>query len=67
MFSTSRPVLILENDGALVTGGDVLEAFDRLEVLDSTAEALINARAIGTVHPLGDEVSRELDRAFFEK
>jgi L-fuculose-phosphate aldolase len=65
MFSTSRAALILENDGVLVTGGDVLEAFDRLEVLESTAEAIINARAIGVVHPLGDEVSRELDRAFF--
>jgi L-fuculose-phosphate aldolase len=65
MFSKSRPVLILENDGVLVTGGDILEAFDRLEVLESTAEAIINARAIGAVHPLGNEVSRELDRAFF--
>jgi L-fuculose-phosphate aldolase len=65
MFSTSRPALLLENDGVLVTAGDILEAFDRLEVLESTAEAIINARAIGTLHPLGQEVSRELDRAFF--
>jgi L-fuculose-phosphate aldolase len=56
--------VILENDGVLVTGGDVLEAFDRLEVLESTAEAIINCGAIGTVRHLGDEVTRGLDEAF---
>ncbi len=65
MVSPTRPALLLENDGCLVTGGDILEAFDRLEVLESTAEAIINARAIGALHPLGEEVSRELDHAFF--
>ena len=56
--------VILENDGVLVTGGDILEAFDRLEVLESTAEAIINCGAIGTVRRLGDEVTRGLDEAF---
>ncbi len=65
MLSETSPALILENDGVLVTGTDVLEAFDRLEVLESTAEAIINARAVGTLQPLSDEVTRELDRAFF--
>jgi L-fuculose-phosphate aldolase len=61
-----RPALILDNDGVLVTGATPLEAFDRLEVLESTAEAIINCRAIGELKPLGDEVARELDRAFFD-
>ena len=65
MLSKTTPALLLENDGVMVTGGDVLEAFDRLEVLESTAEAIINARAVGTLRPLGDEVTRGLDRAFF--
>jgi L-fuculose-phosphate aldolase len=65
MLSATRPALILENDGVLVTGADVLEAFDRLEVLESTAEAIINARAVGTLQPLSGDVTRELDRAFF--
>jgi L-fuculose-phosphate aldolase len=60
-----RPAVILENDGVLVTGADVLEAFDRLEVLESTAEAIINCRAVGPMKPLDDEVTRELDAAFF--
>jgi L-fuculose-phosphate aldolase len=51
-IALTRPAMILENDGVLVTGSDVLEAFDRLEVLESTAEAIINARAIGRLQPL---------------
>jgi L-fuculose-phosphate aldolase len=59
-----RPTAIVENDGVLVTGADVLEAFDRLEVLESTAEAIINCRAVGPLRGLGDAVTRELDEAF---
>jgi L-fuculose-phosphate aldolase len=59
-----RPTAILENDGVLVTGRDVLEAFDRLEVIESTAEAIINCRAVGPLRPLGDEVTKELEAAF---
>jgi L-fuculose-phosphate aldolase len=62
-----HPAVILENDGVLVTGSDVLEAFDRLEVLESTAEAIINCRAVGPLRPLGDRVTDELDVAFHLK
>jgi L-fuculose-phosphate aldolase len=65
MLSPTHPALIVDNDGVLVTGSDVLEAFDRLEVLESTAEAIINARAIGTLQPMSEQVTRDLDRAFF--
>jgi len=65
MVSAAHPVVILENDGVLVTGSEVLEAFDRLEVLESTAEALINSRAIGSLSPMPDHVIQELDREFF--
>ena len=62
--STQQPAVILENNGVLVTGKDVLEAYDRLEVLESTAEALINARPLGTLAPLSDDVIRELELFF---
>ena len=47
--SAASPAAILQNDGVLVTGSSVLDAFDRLEVLESTAEAIINAGALGNV------------------
>jgi L-fuculose-phosphate aldolase len=65
VLSPKQPALILENDGVLVTGTDILEAFDRLEVLESTAEAIINCRAVGSLRPMSDTVTRDLDEAFF--
>jgi len=58
------PAVILENDGVLVTGSSVLDAFDRLEVLESTAEAVINAKVIGDVSPMSDGVINELRNVF---
>jgi L-fuculose-phosphate aldolase len=63
-MSLRRPAALLENDGVLVSGGDILEAFDRLEVLESTAEALINCHTVGTLAPMPEAVTRELDRVF---
>jgi hypothetical protein len=41
-----------------------LEAYDRLEVLEATAETLINCRAVGTLVPMSDESIRKLERVF---
>lgn len=62
--SSEKPVAILENDGVLVTGNTVLDAFDRLEVLEATAEAVINSRAIGDVSSMSPETITELRKAF---
>lgn len=62
--SAANPAAILENDGVIVTGGSVLDTFDRLEVLESTAEAVINARAIGDISAMPDSVINELRSAF---
>lgn len=62
--SESSPAAVLENDGVIVTGGSVLDVFDRLEVLESTAEALVNARAISDISAMSDAVIDELKTAF---
>jgi L-fuculose-phosphate aldolase len=62
--SVNHPALILENDGVLVSGGDILEAFDRLEVLESTAEALIDSRSIGKLAPMSEKALRGLEITF---
>lgn len=59
-----RPVVLVENEGALVLGRDVLDAFDRLEVLEATTEALLLARPLGPVVPMPDDAIEELRRAF---
>lgn len=60
------PVTLIENDGALVIGRSILDAFDRLEVLESTAEAVINARVLGPVKSMKAEVIDELVDAFLK-
>ena len=63
-LSKASPAAILANDGVVVTGTSILDAFDRLEVLESTAEAVINSRAIGEVSSMGEDVINELKEAF---
>lgn len=58
------PAGILQNDGVVITGTSVLDAFDRLEVLESTAEAVINAKSLGDVMPMSDPIINELRQAF---
>ena len=62
--SEQTPAALLQNDGVLVTGRGVLDAFDRLEVLESTAEAVINARSIGEVSTMPQKVIEELRAVF---
>jgi len=58
------PVALLEDGGALVIGKTILDAFDRLEVLETTSEAVINAGFIGQVKSMSDDVINELIGAF---
>jgi L-fuculose-phosphate aldolase len=62
--SPRSPAVLLENDGVLVVGTSILDAFDRLEVLETTAEAIINSRPIGSVSPMPESVIDELKAAF---
>jgi L-fuculose-phosphate aldolase len=64
LVSPQRPVLIMENNGVLVMGKSVLDAFDRLEVLEATAQALIDSRSVGPVCPMGEAEIAELINAF---
>ena len=66
-LSIERPIALLENDGVLVCGTGILDAFDRLEVLESTAETVINGRLIGKPVPMSESVIEELARAFLKK
>lgn len=58
------PIALIENDCALVLGKTILDAFDRLEVLESTAEAVILSCSIGEVRPMDGQVIDELIGAF---
>ncbi len=67
LTSPRNPILLLDSDGVQVCGTSILDAFDRLEVLESTAEAMINSRPLGEMVPMSDETIRELDEAFLSE
>jgi L-fuculose-phosphate aldolase len=62
--SINQPAALLDNDGVVVLGKSVLDAFDRLEVLETTAEAIINARSLGKISTMNEQVIDELKKAF---
>ncbi|MEA5070177.1 MAG: class II aldolase/adducin family protein [Christensenellaceae bacterium] len=63
-FSTHTPVAIVDNQCAIVTGSSLLNAFDRLEVLEYSASAMIAARDIGPLIMISDEVVDAIRQAF---
>ncbi len=66
-FGEATPAAMVENDCVIVTGSSLLQAFDRLEVMESTAHSIINASAVGDiVHISKDEVA-DLKEAFHLK
>jgi L-fuculose-phosphate aldolase len=65
-MTLTQPIMLLDNDGVMVVGSSVLDAFDRLEVLEATAEAMIDSRPLGPLVPMSDEVIEELCQAFFK-
>ncbi len=65
--SPRSPAALLENDGVVVVGTSILDAFDRLEVLETTSEAIINSRLVGAITPMGDAAIDELKAAFLKE
>lgn len=63
-LSPRTPVLIIKNECVLVTGTDLLNAFDRLEVLEYSAKALIAVRDIGPMVMISDGEIREIEMVF---
>jgi L-fuculose-phosphate aldolase len=58
------PVLLLQNDSVLSTGRTLVEAFDRLEVAEFTAQALIDTSCIGELQPITLEELTNLEIKF---
>ena len=63
-FGPAHPTLMVENNCVIVTGDSLLQAFDRLEVLEATAHSLVNASYLGEVDRISDEEVEDLKKAF---
>jgi L-fuculose-phosphate aldolase len=65
-ISSSRPVLLIQNDCVMTLGESILQAFDRLEVAEFTARSLIDTTRIGELVPIGSQEIEDLEAKFFD-
>ena len=63
-FTDACPAVMVDNDCVIVTGESLLKAFDRLEVMESTAHSIINSAAIGNIVHITQEEVEDLKVAF---
>jgi L-fuculose-phosphate aldolase len=64
LFITENPIAIVNNDCVIVTGNSLLNAFDRLEVAEYSAKAIISAACIGDIVHIDEARIKEIDVAF---
>lgn len=63
-FCSSTPVLIVDNKCVIVAGASLLNAFDKLEVLEYSAKAVIAAQDIGKIINITPEEVKDIEEAF---
>lgn len=64
VFEPKTPIALVENDCVIVTGSSLLNAFDRLEVAEYSAKAIISAGCLGKIVHISDNRITELEVAF---
>ena len=58
------PVALLENDAVLTTGATLTQAFDRLEVAEFSARAVINAMKLGPIARIDEAALDAIEEKF---
>mgnify|MGYP000235858111 CR=1 FL=1 len=64
VFNKDTPIVLFENDCVIATGHSLLNAFDRLEVAEYSAKAIISTQCLGDVVPIDTAKIKEIDIAF---
>jgi L-fuculose-phosphate aldolase len=64
VFTPSSPIALVENEGLVVTGNSMIQAFDRLEVAEYSAKALIDCRDLGPPVMIDQAQVSEIELAF---
>ena len=64
MISDHSPVVLVENDSVISTGKNLINAFDRLEVAEFTANTIIHAKMIGEIVMISDKEVEDINKAF---
>jgi L-fuculose-phosphate aldolase len=56
------PVVLMQNEGVMVAGGKLLQAFDYLEVAEFSAKSLVLSTSLGEMIPISDDQVNELGK-----
>lgn len=64
IFSKEKPIIMIENDCVIVTGNNLLNAFDKLEVAEYSAKAVISSKNLGEVVTINNDQVAEIEDAF---
>lgn len=64
LFDESTPIVIAQNDSLIVTGTSLLNAYDRLEVAEYSAKAIINSKVLGDIVAINDDQIDDIKVAF---
>ena len=60
----TNPAAVIQNDCAITTGGNLLQAFDRLEVLECTARSILDSLKLGGAVGITEQEVAELKKVF---
>jgi L-fuculose-phosphate aldolase len=63
-YSLQSDILLLENHGVLTTGGNLLNAFDKIEVLENAAKMTLIVNMTGKKSPLTRSRILEIEKLF---
>lgn len=63
-LTLKHPAAVLANNGVMMVGKDILSTFDQLEVLECSAEAIIDSQPIGGHVPMSQAIIDELSATF---
>jgi L-fuculose-phosphate aldolase len=64
MFDNMTPIILVENDCVIVSGTSLLNAFDKLEVAEYSAKAIIKSKELGNIVSISDKEIEDIKKAF---
>ena len=64
IISNNSTAVIIENDSVMVTGNELLQTFDYLEVAEFSAKSLVMGASLGEMIPIDDNQVDELRKKF---
>lgn len=64
VFGKEVPVVLIEGECVITAGKSLIQAFDRLEVLEYSANSVISSLKMGNINSISDEEVEEINGSF---